>query len=167
MALGLAPVVTMTTDLILGTVPPERAGTASGMSETSSELGGALGIAVLGSIVTAIYRGRMADAVPADIALADAEAARATLGGALAVVEELPEHVGVALLATARGAFTEAFELTVIICAAVAIASAVMAAILLRGTRSGSGPKPEQAPDETDDGNTGVAIVSAAARDEG
>ncbi len=53
-SLGLAPVLTLTTDLIVGSVPPERAGAASGMSETAAELGGALGIAILGSIGTAV-----------------------------------------------------------------------------------------------------------------
>ncbi len=60
MSFGLAPVFTLSTDLIIGTVPPERAGTAAGLAETSSEFGGALGIAILGSIVTALYAGGMA-----------------------------------------------------------------------------------------------------------
>ncbi len=56
-SLGLAPVFSLTTDLIVGSAPPERAGAASGISETASELGGALGISVLGSIGVALYRG--------------------------------------------------------------------------------------------------------------
>jgi DHA2 family multidrug resistance protein-like MFS transporter len=54
-SIGLAPVFTLTNDLIMATAPPERAGAASGISETSSELGGALGIALLGSLATAVY----------------------------------------------------------------------------------------------------------------
>ncbi|MDQ2690235.1 MAG: MFS transporter, partial [Chloroflexota bacterium] len=49
-SLGLSPVFIATTELIVGSAPPERAGAASGISETGSELGGALGIAILGSI---------------------------------------------------------------------------------------------------------------------
>jgi DHA2 family multidrug resistance protein-like MFS transporter len=56
--LGEAPVFTVTNDLILGAAPPERAGTAAAISETSSELGGALGIAILGSIGTALTAAR-------------------------------------------------------------------------------------------------------------
>src|SRR6266540_2956996 len=56
-SLGLAPVFTATTDLIVSSAPPERAGAASGISETGAELGGALGIAILGSIGVAVYRG--------------------------------------------------------------------------------------------------------------
>ncbi len=83
-SLGLAPVFTLATDLVVGSAPPERAGAASAISETASEFGGALGIAILGSIGTAIYRADMADSLPAGVPLATAEAARETLGGAVA-----------------------------------------------------------------------------------
>ena len=66
-SLGLAPVFTLAADLVVGAAPPERAGAASGISETSSEFGGALGIAVLGSVATAIYRSQVTDAVPAGV----------------------------------------------------------------------------------------------------
>jgi DHA2 family multidrug resistance protein-like MFS transporter len=56
-SLGSAPMTTLATDLMVGTAPPDRAGAASGISETSSEFGGALGIAILGVIGTAVYRG--------------------------------------------------------------------------------------------------------------
>jgi DHA2 family multidrug resistance protein-like MFS transporter len=54
-SIGLAPVFTLANDLIMSAAPPERAGAASGISETSSELGGALGIALFGSLATAVY----------------------------------------------------------------------------------------------------------------
>ena len=63
-SLGLAPVFTLAADMMVGTAPPERAGAAAGISETSSELGGALGIALLGAIGTAVYRGQVADTIP-------------------------------------------------------------------------------------------------------
>jgi MFS transporter, DHA2 family, multidrug resistance protein len=63
-SLALAPVDTLATDLAVGAVPARRAGAASAISETSAEVGGALGIAILGVIGTAAYRGRVADAVP-------------------------------------------------------------------------------------------------------
>jgi DHA2 family multidrug resistance protein-like MFS transporter len=59
-SLGFAPVYTLTNDLIIGSAPPERAGAAAGISETASELGGALGIALLGSLATAIYGSALA-----------------------------------------------------------------------------------------------------------
>ena len=55
---GSSPVIVLATDLVVGSAPVERAGAASAISETSAELGGALGIAILGSIGTAVYRAR-------------------------------------------------------------------------------------------------------------
>lgn len=54
-AIGCAPVFTLTNDIIIGAAPPQRAGAAAGISETASEVGGALGIALLGSLATAVY----------------------------------------------------------------------------------------------------------------
>jgi len=82
-SLGLAPVFTVTTDLVVSSAPPERAGAASGISETGAELGGALGIAVLGSIGVAIYRGQLAGALPPGIPSQATAAAQDTLGRVL------------------------------------------------------------------------------------
>jgi MFS transporter, DHA2 family, multidrug resistance protein len=137
LSLGLAPVFTLATDLIVGTAPREQAGAASAIAETSSELGGALGIAILGSIVTAIYRGAMASAVLAGMPRSVADAARDTLGGALAAARQLPGETGMTLVAIATDAFTRAFEIAVVICAVVALAAAMLAVILLRGVGNG------------------------------
>lgn len=117
-ALGLAPVVTLGTDLIVGSAPPERAGSAAAISETSSEFGGALGIAVLGSIVRAVYRHAMEGAVLSGVPDAAAQAARSTLGGAVAVVANMPAASGAALLDASRGAFAQAFQVTATVSAA-------------------------------------------------
>jgi DHA2 family multidrug resistance protein-like MFS transporter len=129
---GLTPVVTLTTDIVLGAAPPERAGAASALSETSSELGGALGIAVLGSIVTAIYRGEVAATLPADLPAGTAEVARDTIGGAITVADGLPGTLGIDVLNSAREAFAQAFGTTAVISAAIAIGVAILAATLLR-----------------------------------
>jgi len=131
-SLGICPAIVLSTDLVVGSAPVERAGAASAISETSAELGGALGIAILGSIGTAVYRRAMAGGVPAGVPHETAEAARATLGGAHAEVERLPDAVGAALLGPAREAFTDGMQLTMIICAAVVVATAGIAAALLR-----------------------------------
>ncbi len=97
-SLGLAPVFGLTTELIVGSAPPEQAGAASGISETGAELGGALGIAIMGSIGVAIYRGELADRLPAAVPAEAAEAARDTLGSAAAVAGQLPGELGAAVL---------------------------------------------------------------------
>jgi DHA2 family multidrug resistance protein-like MFS transporter len=131
-ALGLAPVYTLAADLMVGAAPPEQAGAAAGISETSSEFGGALGIAVLGAIGTAVYRGEIEGAVPAGVPPGANEAAGETLGAAVAAGAELPGQVGAELVDAAREAFTEALQLAAGLSAAVAIGAAVLAGLLLR-----------------------------------
>src|SRR5512132_1806889 len=145
-SLGLAPVFTATTDLIVSSAPPERAGAASGISETGAELGGALGIAILGSIGAAVYRSELADTLPAAVPAQAATVARDTLGGAVGVAAQLPEGVGTALLAAARQAFTHGLQLTAGLSAAVAVAVAVLATVLLRAVPASSQAEPGQQP---------------------
>ncbi|MGH2427660.1 MAG: MFS transporter [Candidatus Limnocylindria bacterium] len=131
-SVGLAPVFGLTTELIVGSAPPERAGAASGISETGAELGGALGIAILGSIGVAIYRGEIADRLPPAVP-AEAEAAASdTLGSAVAVAGELPAELGGALLETAREAFVHGMQLTSGIAAVIAVGLAILAVVMLR-----------------------------------
>ena len=137
-SLGIAPVFTLATDLIVGTAPPERAGAAAAISETASEFGGALGIAILGSIGTAVYRSRITDAIPDGVPPDAVEAARNTLGGAVAVARPLPDPLGAELLAAAREAFSGALELSAAISAAIVLVLAIATAVLLRHVRAGS-----------------------------
>jgi DHA2 family multidrug resistance protein-like MFS transporter len=139
-SLALAPVDTLATDLAVGAAPPQRAGAASAISETSAEFGGALGIAILGVIGTAAYRGQVADAVPAGVPPQAADAARDTLGGAVAAAGQLPDQLGTALLEAARQAFTQGLHLAFAVSAAFAIAVAVIAVVLLRGVRPSAEP---------------------------
>ncbi|WP_394849083.1 MFS transporter [Pendulispora brunnea] len=134
-SLGLAPVFTLGTDLVVGAAPPERAGAAAALSETSAELGGALGIAVFGSIGTAIYRGIMAHAPLDGVSDEARRAAQDTLGGATAEAARLSAHSSEAasnLLDTAREAFGQAFQSTLALCAVIAAATAVMTMFMLR-----------------------------------
>jgi DHA2 family multidrug resistance protein-like MFS transporter len=131
-SIGLAPVFTMTTDLIVGTVAPEKAGAASGIAETSSEFGGALGIALLGSIITAVFRGGMIDVTAPSLSPEALDAARDTLGAAVAVAAQLPGESGAELVAAARQAFTKGLQLTAVLSAAIALAAAVLSLVVLR-----------------------------------
>jgi len=143
LASGVAPVVTLATDLIVGAAPPERAGETSGLSETGTELGGALGIALLGSIATAVYRGQLTDALPAGLKPHDADTARSTLAGATQLAARLPNQLDAPLLNGARDAFTQGLHVAAIVSAALAVALAVIAATVLRRAQ----PAPES---ETD-----------------
>ena len=140
MALGLAPVITLATELIVGSAPPEQAGAATGMSETSAELGGALGIAILGSVGTALYRAEVADKLPAGVPAAAADAARDTLGGAVAIADELGGALGDAVAMAAQVAFVDALHLVAAVAAIGACITAVVAAVALRSVPSRSEP---------------------------
>jgi MFS transporter, DHA2 family, multidrug resistance protein len=131
-SIGISPVVILATDLIVGTAPVEKAGAASAISETSSELGGALGIAILGSIGIAVYRTAMVDGVPPGLSPEAAGAARATLGGAVSIAETLVDPARSELLRVARGAFTRAFQLAAVISALIAVLLVPIAARLPR-----------------------------------
>ena len=137
-SLGLAPVFSLTTELIVGSAPPEKAGAASGISETGSELGGALGISVLGSIGVALYRGRLNEALPADVPADAAAAARDTLGGAVAAASQLPGQLGTSVLDAARDAFVYGMQVATTISAVLAVGVAILAVVMLRNIGSGS-----------------------------
>ncbi len=144
-SLGLAPVITLANDIVIGSAPPERAGAAAGISETTAELGGALGIAILGSVGTMVYRGAMGDATRAGLTPEAIEAARGTLGGAAEVARHLPDPLGPALLASSREAFTLALRVTSVVNAVVTVALAILAAVILRRGPSGSRPEAARA----------------------
>ena len=156
---GLGPMGVLGTDLVLGSAPPQKAGSASAMSETSAELGVALGVASLGSIGTAVYRTQVADAIPAGAPPEAAEATRESLAGAVAAADELPAGLGVELLGTAREAFVQALELTAAVSAVVVMTIAILAAVLLRRVRAGSEEQPELEPDGVAVGSAGVEEV--------
>jgi MFS transporter, DHA2 family, multidrug resistance protein len=124
LSLGLAPLFTLAADLAVGSAPPERAGSASGISETSSELGGALGLAILGTIGTAVYRGRTEGELPAE--------AGDTLGGAVTFADRLPDALAADVLEPAREAFTQGLQVAATVSGVLIVAAAVMVARLLR-----------------------------------
>jgi DHA2 family multidrug resistance protein-like MFS transporter len=132
MSVGLAPVFGLTTELIVGSAPPERAGAATGISETGSELGGALGIAVMGSVGVAVYRSQLTETVGSSVPADAMAVARDTLGAAVAVAGELPTATGQALLSAAHEAFVGGMHVTALIAAIGAVGVAVMAHIVLR-----------------------------------
>jgi MFS transporter, DHA2 family, multidrug resistance protein len=138
LSLGLAPLFTLAADLAVGSAPPERAGAASGISETSSELGGALGLALLGTVGAAAYRSNATDAVPADVPTGAAARAGDTLGGAVELAARLPQPLAAEVLEPAREAFTQGLQVAATVSGILLVAAAVLIARLLERT---SAPK--------------------------
>jgi MFS transporter, DHA2 family, multidrug resistance protein len=161
-SLGLAPVFTATTELIVGSAPPERAGAASGISETGAELGGALGIAILGSIGTAVYRAELADVLPVAVPAGAAHAARDTLGAAVGVAERLPGRLGDGLVNAAQDAFVQGMRVSTALATVVAIGVAIVAVTMLRHVRSGVDREADAELAEATDERSAPVVVAEA-----
>ncbi|MEW2559706.1 MFS transporter [Streptomyces griseorubiginosus] len=121
---------TVTADVILSSVPKDQAGAASAVSETAYELGAALGIAVLGSIVTGVYRGFTAPP-------GTPTGAHESLGGAVEAASGMPMNTAQDLLASARGAFVDGLTIAAGAGAAVLLATALAAWFMLKNQRLG------------------------------
>lgn len=126
--LGIGFAFTVNNDNVLAAVPRERAGAAAAVSETSFELGGALGIAVLGTVLNSAYSAglRLPAGVPAG-------AARESIAGAMEVAATLPPDQAAALVRAARVAFVEGMHVTGLVTAGLLVVTAVFAFVGLRG----------------------------------
>ncbi|MER5622150.1 DHA2 family efflux MFS transporter permease subunit [Streptosporangium sp. NPDC002544] len=136
---GIGLTFAVTNDTVLASVPRERAGAAAAISETSFELGGALGIAILGSILTGVYRGdlRLPAGVPGEVTAATAE----SLPTALRAAAALPAELGEVVAEAARRAFVTSVGVTSL---AAAVLIAVLAAVSLAGLRGVPDVIPEE-----------------------
>ncbi|MET9064514.1 MFS transporter [Streptosporangium sandarakinum] len=113
LALGTGPLFALGTGLVLGSVPPERAGSAASMSETGNYFGGSLGFALLGVVAAVVYRDRMGGTSD-------------SLAAALVTAERLPAGQGAELLDAAREAFTASLHVTGVITAVIFAGLAVL-----------------------------------------
>ncbi|HEV7750994.1 MAG TPA: MFS transporter [Baekduia sp.] len=126
--IGVAPLVTLGNNLVIGSAPPQAAGKASGTSQTLNELGGAMGIAVLGSLGTALYRGQIDDTPTAGVASTDVHAVHDTLASAASVAGHIPPS----LVAAAQTAFTHGMSVVALVTAGLMLGVAVLLAVTLR-----------------------------------
>ncbi|NRQ34272.1 MFS transporter [Nonomuraea sp. NN258] len=115
---GLGPMMALATDLVIGAAPAERAGAAAAIASTAPQLGGAIGIAIIGSVVTAVYRAALP---PGEVP----EQARESLHAAVGTADP-------AVVAAARAAFVDGFHLASAINALLMAAIALLVAALLR-----------------------------------
>jgi EmrB/QacA subfamily drug resistance transporter len=127
MSIAMAPA----TESIMGSLPQEKAGVGSAMNDTTRQVGGALGVAVLGSITAASYHASMSGASSLHNLPAPAQAAaQDSIGGAVAVAQHLGAG-GAQLVAQASQSFVDAMTSTVLIGAAIAVIGAVVALVFL------------------------------------
>jgi EmrB/QacA subfamily drug resistance transporter len=125
LAAGMALTMTPLTTLIMSAVPLGKAGVGSAMNDTTRELGGALGVAVLGSLVTSSYTSSLGDTLHG-LSGAQQAAAESGLVGAFGVARQLGEG-GEALVAAAKQAFVDGLGVAALVGAAVVAVAAVLA----------------------------------------
>ncbi|MFE3085764.1 MFS transporter [Streptomyces albidoflavus] len=133
---GGGPLVALGTDIVVGSAPPEQAGSASAVSETSTELGMALGVATLGSLGAAVYRAGVE--LPPGVG----DGAGDTLAGALDAAKSLPAEVASALADSGRAAFTDGVNAVGAVGTLLALGSAVMVAMVIKSPPTGAGEEP-------------------------
>ncbi|MFF3482335.1 MFS transporter [Streptomyces sp. NPDC002701] len=128
MGTGMAHIMTPTSVVIMQALPREKAGSASALSNTFRQVGGALGIAVLGSVLSAAYRSGIEDALPPAARHEAGESIEATLGFAAKLGPE-----GDALVGPANDAFLHAMHVTALCGAGVALVGALVVGLFLPG----------------------------------
>jgi EmrB/QacA subfamily drug resistance transporter len=135
LGLGIGLAMTPATDSIMGTLPPERASVGSALNDAVRQVGGALGVAVLGSLLSSHYRDGM-DGATNGLPGAAGHAAHDSLAGASAVADKLGGAAGQALHHTANVAFIEGMQIAMLAGAAVTAAGALIALVLLPSRQS-------------------------------
>jgi DHA2 family multidrug resistance protein-like MFS transporter len=125
LGLGIGLAETLTNDLMLSSVPPNKAGAASAISETAYEVGAVLGTAVLGSVLTSTYRSHLT--VPAVAQWGENDSSFESLGGTVQYAAYFPNEVGEHLLASAQAAFDLGVQRTSAVAIVIALAAAWVA----------------------------------------
>ncbi|MEO8694173.1 MAG: DHA2 family efflux MFS transporter permease subunit [Acidimicrobiales bacterium] len=123
---GLGMAGAPATESIMGSLPRNRAGVGSAINDTAREVGGALGVAIVGSIVSSIYRSRLTDSMPKNVPAPVATAAHDSIGSALQASTALGTN-GAGLVSAAQEAFVAAMSRASIVTALVAVVGAVAA----------------------------------------
>ncbi len=147
MSLGFGFTFTLTADMVVSTAPPERAGAASAISETGLEFGGALGIAVLGSLGMAVYRSQVTAAMPAGLSPEMVVSAQETLGGAVVAAGQLSEPASSALLQAGQVAFVHGLQLIATFGAVGLALLALVTVLMLRHIEPHTSSEAEEAHD--------------------
>ncbi|MEV8510982.1 MFS transporter [Dactylosporangium sp. NPDC051484] len=124
---GIGLALTPAMDAVLGSLPRDEAGSGTAITMTLRQVGGALGVALLGSLTAAVYRDRL-DAAP--------ETAKQSISAAVAIAARTGDQ---ALALSARSAFLTAMSAVLLACAAIAVVGAVLVALFLPSARPAAG----------------------------
>jgi len=129
-AISMGWVMGPATDSVMGAVPEAKSGVASAMNDVTRQVAGALGTAVIGSLITSLYASRIGDSVAALPEQARI-AAEDSVGQANAVAAQLPADQGANLAGTAADAFTHALGVGFTVAGAAALIAAIVVKLWL------------------------------------
>ncbi len=127
MSTGMGLVMAPATESIMGSLPPSKAGVGSAMNDTTRQMGGALGVAVIGSVLATFYRPGISSALaPLHLPASAIATAKDSVGGAVGLAGSLPPSVGQAVAETAKRQFVDGLGIALVVAAIVAAAAAVL-----------------------------------------
>ncbi|MGN7356694.1 MFS transporter [Paenibacillus sp. SAF-054] len=138
-AAGIVSVMTLVTDYVVGVAPVDRAGAVGGLIETSSELGGSFGIALLGCVLAAVYRYAVSPLLPKGLSLEAAHAAEQTIAGASSAASQLTPEAASKVMNASREAFVTSMHTTCLVAGVILVLAAILTVILLRDKQTDSG----------------------------
>lgn len=145
-AFGIGVVSALATGMVLSVAPPERAGAASALQETSTELGGALSIAIMGTAGMSVYHSEVKSLLPPGLDSGIAASAQSTIGAAVVEADKLGGQLGAEVLNAARMAFTTGMHMAVTVGAVILVGIAILAMVRLRDVSAPPASEPEQKP---------------------
>lgn len=160
MASGMGMTMAPATESVMGSLPREKAGVGSAVNDTTRQVGGALGVAIIGSIVSSVYAGRIVDAsATAGLDAADTTLAESSLSSAQRVARSLGSGAE-AFVDAANQSFVDALSVGLRISAAIILIAVVMVWKYLPARAAVPASVPE--PEATTPGALDVAPVPAA-----
>jgi EmrB/QacA subfamily drug resistance transporter len=139
---GMGTAMAPATEAIMGAVPKDNAGVGSAVNDATRQVGGALGVAILGSLLSTGYTSSM-EGVTANLPAPAASAANDSVGAAVGIAARLGGPEGAALASAARAAFIDGMSTSLLVAAGFALAGAIFAAVFLPAHAAGeeeSGP---------------------------
>jgi hypothetical protein len=129
---GLGLTTAPATEAIMGSLSADKAGVGSAINDTTRELGGTLGVAIIGSVFASLYSGRVGSAAPLAALPADVRATmQASIAGAYKVIGQLPAGTAVGVRDAVNHAFLDGLQVGSLVCAGIAAAAAIVVAVLL------------------------------------
>ncbi|WP_024875084.1 MFS transporter [Saccharomonospora piscinae] len=132
MGLCEGPLLSLGTNLVVSSAPPEKAGSSSSMAQVANEAGGSLGVAVMGSVGAAVYVAQLDDTAPSGLSGDLLTTAQDNVASALTIAADLPGQLGEQLSSAAKSAFASGMNVFAVVCIVILIVAAVTIAALLR-----------------------------------